>query len=154
MRNVICYNDREVKEGQGSKDVKKGYNLWIDIVDPTASEIFNVELSFNLDNKAVETFLNKSKKPQIRVLEDHTFTIFLHMRYKNIENLDTEAVYFFLGSGWLITIHSYEIDLSNYPCLRLRSSIRDFIKFHGDHIPSNNLFPLNLYKIYSHRRRY
>ena len=54
---------------------------------------------------------NKSKKPQIRVLEDHTFTLFLFIRYKSIENLDTEAVYFILGRGWLITIHSSEVNL-------------------------------------------
>jgi magnesium transporter len=112
MQNIICYNEREVKEGQGSKeDIKQGYNLWIDIENPTSSEIFNIEQSFNLDNKAVEMLQNKSKKPQIRVLENHTFTIFLQMRYKSIENLDTEAVYFFLGRGWLITIHSSEVNL-------------------------------------------
>ena len=114
MQNIICYNEREIKEeGQGSReDIKQGYNLWIDIENPTDSEIFNIEQSFNLDNKAVEMFLNKSKKPQIRVLGDHTFTIFLHMRYKKrIEDLDTEAIYFFLGRGWLITIHSSEVNL-------------------------------------------
>jgi magnesium transporter len=113
MQNVICYNEREVKEGQGSReDIKQGYNLWIDIENPTDSEIFNIEQSFNLNNKAVEMLQNKSKKPQTRVLEDHTFTIFLFIRYKNIENLDTEAVYFFLGRGWLITIHSSEVNLT------------------------------------------
>ena len=81
-------------------------------MNPTPSEIFNIEHSFNLNNKAVEMFQNKSKKPQIRVLEDHTFTIFLDMKYKRIENLDTEAVYFFLGRGWLITIHSSNVDLT------------------------------------------
>jgi magnesium transporter len=112
MQNIICYNEREVKEGQGSKeDIKQGYNLWIDIENPTPSEIFNIEQSFNLDNKAVEMLQNKSKKSQIRVLENHTFTIFLQMRYKSIENLDTEAIYFFLGRGWLITIHSSEVNL-------------------------------------------
>jgi magnesium transporter len=112
MQKAICYNEREVKEGQGSKeDIKQGYNIWVDVENPTESEIFNIEQSFNLDNKAVEMFMNKSKKPQIRVLEDHTFTIFLHMRYKSAENLDTEAVYFFLGRGWLITIHSSEVNL-------------------------------------------
>jgi magnesium transporter len=112
MQNIICYNEREVKEGQGSKeDVKQGYNLWIDLENPTPSEISNIEQSFNLDNKAVEMLQNKSKKPQTRVLEDHTFTIFLFIRYKSIENLDTEAVYFFLGRGWLITIHSSEVNL-------------------------------------------
>src|ERR671914_2616667 len=112
MQNIICYNEREVKEGEGSKeDIKQGYNLWIDIENPTPSEISNIEQCFNLDNKAVEMLQNKSKKPQTRVLEDHTFTIFLFIRYKSIENLDTEAVYFFLGRGWLITIHSSEVNL-------------------------------------------
>ena len=112
MQNIICYNEREVKEGQGSKeDIKQGYNIWVDVENPTPSEIFNIEQSFNLDNKAVEMLQNKSKKPQIRVLENHTFTIFLQMGYKSIDNLDTEAVYFFLGRGWLITIHSSEVNL-------------------------------------------
>jgi magnesium transporter len=112
MQNIICYNEREVKEGQGSKeDIKKGYNLWIDVVNPTESDLFNLQQSFNLDNKALENYENKSKKPQIRLLEDHNFTIFLNMKYKSIDNLDTEAVYFFLGRGWLITIHSSNVDL-------------------------------------------
>ena len=113
MQNIVCYNEQEVKEGQGSKeDLKKGYNIWIDVENPTDSEIFNIEQSFSLDKKALEMFQNKSKKPQIRVLEDHTFTIFLSIRYKSSENLDTEAVYFFLGKGWLITIHSSEVNLT------------------------------------------
>ncbi|HJR49380.1 MAG TPA: magnesium transporter CorA family protein [Nitrososphaeraceae archaeon] len=112
MQNIICYNEREVKEGQGSKeDIKKGYNLWIDVVNPTESDLFNLQQSFNLDNKALENYENKSKKPQIRLLENHSFTIFLNMKYKSIDNLDTEAVYFFLGRGWLITIHSSNVDL-------------------------------------------
>jgi magnesium transporter len=112
VQNIICYNEREVKEGQGSKeDIKKGYNLWIDVVNPTESDLFNLQQSFNLDNKALENYENKSKKPQIRLLENHSFTIFLNMKYKSLDNLDTEAVYFFLGRGWLITIHSSNVDL-------------------------------------------
>jgi magnesium transporter len=112
MQNIICYNEREVKEGQGSKeDVKKGYNLWIDVVNPTEADLFNLQQSFNLDSKAVEMLLNKSKKPLIKVLENQSLTIFLSMKYKSIDNLDTEAVYLFLGSGWLITIHSSEVNL-------------------------------------------
>jgi magnesium transporter len=112
MQNIVCYNELEVKEGNGSKeDIKKGYNLWVDLVNPTESELSNLQQSFNIDKKAFETYENKSKKPQIRVLEDHTLTIFLSMKYKSIDNLDTEAVYFFLGKGWLITIHSSNVDL-------------------------------------------
>ena len=80
-------------------------------MNPTESELSNLQQSFSLDEKAFETYENQSKKPQIRVLEDHTLTIFLSMKYKSIDNLDTEAVYFFLGRGWLITIHSSNVDL-------------------------------------------
>ena len=112
MQNIICYNEREIKEGQGSKeDIKKGFNLWIDMVDPSTSDLSNIQQSFDLDNKAVEILVNKSKKFQIRVLGDHTFTIFLDLKYKGIKNLDVEAIYFFLGKGWLITIHSSKVDL-------------------------------------------
>jgi magnesium transporter len=76
MQNIICYNEREVKEGQGSKeDVTKGYNLWIDVVNPTEADLFNLQQSFNLDSKAVEMLLNKSKKPVIKVLENQSLTI-------------------------------------------------------------------------------
>ncbi len=46
-------------------------------------------------------------------MKDHIFTIFLDLAYQNIRELDTKAIYFFLGRGWLITIHSNEIDLVN-----------------------------------------
>ena len=61
MQNTVCYNEHEVKEGHGSKEViKKGYNLWVDLVNPTESELSNLQQSFNFDKK---TFENKSKKP-------------------------------------------------------------------------------------------
>lgn len=43
MQNVICYNEREVREGQGSKEDA----LWIDIENPIPSEISSIEQSFN-----------------------------------------------------------------------------------------------------------
>src|SRR5918996_4391048 len=112
MQNVICYNEREVKEGHGSKeDIEKGYNLWVDIANPTESDLIDLQRSFDLDDNSLKSYVNKLKKPQIRLLENHTFTVFLNMKYKSIDNLDTEAVYFFLGRGWLITIHSSNVDL-------------------------------------------
>ena len=59
----------------------------------------------------VELFTNKSKKSQIRILEDHTFTILLDIKYKDSKTVVTEGVYLFCGKNWLITIHSAEVDL-------------------------------------------
>jgi magnesium transporter len=52
-----------------------------------------------------------SKKPHARILKDHIFTIFIDLEYRNILKLDTKAIYFFLGRGWLITIHNKETNL-------------------------------------------
>ncbi len=50
---------------------------WIDLVDPTDDMIKSISAHFHLDQSAVNLFNNKSKKPQIRVLDEHTFTILL-----------------------------------------------------------------------------
>ncbi len=44
-------------------------------------------------------------------MKDHIFTIFLDLTYQNIRQLRTNAIYFFLGRGWLITIHRKETNL-------------------------------------------
>jgi magnesium transporter len=71
MQNAICYDKSGIIQGQESKEcIEKGYSLWIDVVNPTESELTSLQQSFNLDKKAFETYKNKSKKPQIRVLAD------------------------------------------------------------------------------------
>jgi magnesium transporter len=112
MQTTIAYNEQEIKEGS-KEDIKQGYNLWIDLVNPTKTEIQRIQELFLLDSKAIEAILNKSKKPQVRILEDHTFTIILGIKYKDLRTLVTDGVYLFLGKGWLITIHSSDLDLMN-----------------------------------------
>ena len=45
------------------------------------------------------------------VLDDQKFTILLQLKYRNLKNLETHPIYFFVGRGWLITIHSEHVDL-------------------------------------------
>ena len=111
MQTVILYNEREVKQGGSKEDIRLGYNLWIDITDPSPPEILAIQKNFDLDVKTLETFIHKSKKPQVRVLDSYTFTLILDLKYKSFGTLVTEAVYLFCGRGWLITIHSSEVDL-------------------------------------------
>jgi magnesium transporter len=112
QKTITCYNENEVIEGKGSKeDIKKGYNLWIDIVNPTYSEIFELEQTFGLEHKAVQKFEQKTKKPQVLLFKNQKFTIFLSLKFNTIKNLETYAIYFFVGNGWLITIHSEDVDL-------------------------------------------
>jgi magnesium transporter len=111
MQKIVAYNEKEVKESGSKEDIKQGYNIWIDLSDPTKTEIQMVQELFSLDTKAIETILNKSKKPQVRILDDHSFTIILSIKYKDLQTLITDGVYLFLGKGWLVTIHSSDLDL-------------------------------------------
>ena len=50
------------------EDLGNGYNVWIDLVDPTHEELLELGNKFNLDADALDAYFNKSKKPEIRVL--------------------------------------------------------------------------------------
>lgn len=112
VQSVISYNEMEVRQGGSKEDIRQGYNVWVDLADPTPAELRNAQQSFHLDGKALEEYVNKSKKPQVRVLDSHIFTILLDMKYDNAQTLVSEGVYIFLGRGWLVTIHSSKVDLA------------------------------------------
>jgi hypothetical protein len=58
-----------------------------------------------LDAEAIETYFNKSKKPEIRVLDNQRFTVILEMKNKDPKTLETEGIYF----SWkeLVNHHSF-----------------------------------------------
>ena len=95
MQTVILYNEHEVRQGGNKDDIRRGYNLWIDITDPSPPEILALQKNFDLDTKTLEIFIHKSKKPQVRVLDGYTFTLILDLKYKSFGTLMTEAVYIF-----------------------------------------------------------
>ena len=107
----IAYNENLVKYDGKKEDTQNGFKLWIDIINPTKSEISEITKNFELDKSAVQALEHKSKKPQVRILDNHTFTIILDIKYKTFEDLVTESIYLFHGGEWLITIHSEKVDL-------------------------------------------
>jgi len=111
MQTSIAYNDNEVKQSGTKEDITKGYKLWLDVIDPTSSEIQDIQQIYDLDKNTLEIFINKSKKPQIRMSNAQIFTLILDIKYKDLRTLATEALYIFKGKDWLITIHSSKEDL-------------------------------------------
>ncbi len=111
LKTIISYNEHEVKTDGSLDDLGNGYNVWIDLIDPDHEEFLGLGSKFNLDAESIETYFNKSKKPEIRVLDNHTFTVVLNMENKYPKTLSTEEIYFFLGRKWLITVHSSEVNL-------------------------------------------
>jgi magnesium transporter len=111
LKTIISYNEHEVKTEGSLDDLENGYNVWIDLVDPDHEELLTLGRKLNLDSDALETYSNKSKKPEIRVLENHTFTVMLDMKNKDPKTLETEGIYLFLGKHWLLTIHTPEVKI-------------------------------------------
>ncbi|HEY7227191.1 MAG TPA: magnesium transporter CorA family protein [Nitrososphaeraceae archaeon] len=111
MSTILRYNKGQVKTGGSLEDTERGYNVWVDVVDPDDKELDKLADKFNLNEEAVKTCINKSKRPEIRQLDNHIFTVMVDMKNKDPETLIVEAVYFFLGKNWLVTIHSSEINL-------------------------------------------
>ena len=62
MRTIISYNERELKQNGSRNDFKAGYNVWIDLVNPTAEELSSIQQSFGLDKMALQEFLEQIKK--------------------------------------------------------------------------------------------
>ena len=58
MQNIISYNEMEVRKGGSKDDIRQGYNIWVDLTDPTTPELLNVQQSFHLDGKALEEYTN------------------------------------------------------------------------------------------------
>jgi len=111
MLTAIAYNKTELKLAATKEDTKIGYNLWVDLVNPTQTELSRVRQDFQLDESALEEYQNKSKKPQVRFLDKQKFAVALDIKFHDSSTLVTESVYLFVGSGWLVTLHSDRVDL-------------------------------------------
>jgi magnesium transporter len=111
LKTVFAYNESELKTDGSPEDLGNGYNIWIDFTEPSHEELLSIANKFSLNEEALETYFNKSKIPEIRVLDSHTFTVILDMKNRDPKTLETEGIYLFLGRHWLVTIHSREVDL-------------------------------------------
>jgi len=114
QKSIIYYNDREVKEDEvniSNVTLNIGYKLWIDLTNPTTPELAKLQEIFRIDKDAIKKIESNSKRQQILILDDQKFTILLQLKYRNLKNLETHPIYFFVGKEWLITIHSENVDL-------------------------------------------
>ena len=92
-------------------DLQSKYQIWIDLEDPTSEELSQIQEIFLIDTNILKQYSSGLKKPQIRVLKNFTFTLLLSIKFKTLQTIETEAVYMFIGTNWLITIHSSQSNL-------------------------------------------
>ena len=101
MQTIIVYNENEVREEKDFQNFKSEDKIWINLEDPPDEIMKNIATYFNLDQDAVDLYMNKSKKPQIRLLDDHKFTILLDIKTRIHRPLILKVyIYFVVKIGW------------------------------------------------------
>jgi magnesium transporter len=114
QKYILSYNNHEVRKEDltiSKEIINNENNIWIDINNYNSSDLNNLQQVFNLDNDSIEKVKGNSKRPQLLTLDNQKFTVLVQLKYKNLENLETNPIYFFVGKKWLITIHSEDVDI-------------------------------------------
>ena len=113
MYYISTYDKAGIREKSqiSQTDLQNEYKLWIDLEQPTSSEISQIQEIFHIDTNILNQYINGVKKPQIRLLQNYKFTLVLSIKFKTLQSIETEAIYMFIGKNWLITIHSSNINL-------------------------------------------
>jgi magnesium transporter len=65
MSTILSYNKNQVTVDGSIEVLDRGYNVWVDVIDPNEKDLDTMAHKFNLNQEAIQTCLNKSKKPEI-----------------------------------------------------------------------------------------
>ena len=110
-KQQIYYNSNGIRtEQEGESDLQSN-KLWIDISDPSADDLQSIAKEYDLDEDSIRLIGQKTKRPQIRMLDNYIFSIILDIRFKTIKQLLIEGIYIYVGQNWIITLHSSEVNI-------------------------------------------
>lgn len=110
-KRYIYYNAKGIKTEQDGSSVNDSDKLWIDISDPSPQDLKSIAKEYDLDEDSLRLIGQKTKRPQIRILDNHTFSILLDIRFKTVKQLLIEGVYIYVGQSWIITLHSSQVEI-------------------------------------------
>lgn len=83
---------------------------WIDVRDPTAEMLEPVAARFKLHRLAIEDCLHLDQRPKLEEFPGHIFVVVqgFTSRPDDVCDLTLHELHFFLGEGWVITVHDGE----------------------------------------------
>jgi magnesium transporter len=111
MKRYIYYNSKGVRNEQKGSSASESDKLWIDISDPSPEDLQSIAKEYDLDEDSLKLIGQKTKRPQIRMLDNHIFSIILDIKFKTIKQLLIEGIYIYVGQNWMITLHSSEVKI-------------------------------------------
>jgi len=140
----------------------KGKNVtWIDIKSPQEDDIKYLAKRFDFHELNLEDVLSNIQRPKIDEYKDHLFIVMHFPRFfKGSKRLITSEVDFFVGKGYMITIHNGTQKLLTEFFEKCKKDKKHFNSFAGEEsglllyeVVSNlyeNCFPMiNNFKMFS-----
>jgi magnesium transporter len=90
---------------------EKGDRCWIDLTDPTAEELELLRLRFGFHPLALEDCAHLDQRPKLEEFGDHTFLVTQSFGCSEpqVRNLQLFELHAFLGTDYLVTVHSGRI---------------------------------------------
>jgi len=127
----IYYNSNGIRKKQIRSSDSESDKLWIDICDPSPQDLQSIAKEYDLDEDSLRLIGQKTKKPQIRMLNNYIFSIILDIRFKTIKQLIVEGIYIYVGRNWIITIHSSEV--------KIFSTVKDILEKKNTKLFASNI---------------
>jgi magnesium transporter len=127
----IYYNSKGIRKEQVRSSDSESDKLWIDICDPSPEDLQSIAKEYDLDEDSLRLIGQKTKKPQIRMLDNYIFSIILDIRFKTIKQLIVEGIYIYVGQNWIITIHSSEV--------KIFSTVKDILEKKNTKLFASNI---------------
>ena len=82
---------------------EKGTLIWLDLEQPTDTELTTIQEEFALHPLAMEDVRHRHQRPKVEVYDDYFFLVLYGVEWAEPE-LNRHEVHVFVGTGYLITI--------------------------------------------------
>lgn len=108
IRSLVVDEDGVTLEDNAETANARRGTAWVDLEDPTATEVEQVSEVFGIHGLAIEDIKN-AVRPKTESFKNHTFVLVKSARLRRgdttfEEELDDTAVGLFIGTDWLVTM--------------------------------------------------
>lgn len=101
-------------------EVHEGEMLWIDAESPTAEELADLKIRFDLDDYAIEDVVHKNQRPKLEEYGKNVFAV-IHVPDVRGHKSGIIELFVFFQKNWIITIHSDDSELIHSIDSRIRA---------------------------------
>ncbi len=84
--------------------------VWLDITDADEQDVSVLRDEFGFHPLAIEDATRSHERPKVDAYESYYFVVFYAAEYETkLDNIRTQPVNLFIGSNYLVTVHSAEV---------------------------------------------